>query len=92
MLLAFIKDPQRWSEEYHKKSFCESTFSSLKRRCFVPLRREVTTRRKLEVLARIVVYNLIRLLYARWVKNLSKHASNKNTNNYGPQPAESEVL
>jgi len=70
MLLAFIKDPQKWLEDYHKRSICESTFSSLKRRCLTPLRREVRTRRKQEVLARIIIYNLIRLSYARWIKGL----------------------
>jgi len=70
MFLALIDDPQSWLEEYHRRYVCESTFSSLKRRCLVPLRREVGCRRKQEVLVRICVYNLIRLSYARWTKNL----------------------
>ena len=70
MLLSFIDDPQAWLEEYHRRYVCESTFSSLKRRCLSPLRREIGARRKQEVLARIVVYNLIRLSYARWIKDL----------------------
>jgi len=70
MLLAFINDPQRWLEDYFKKAVSEWTFSSLKRRCLTPLRREIGSRRRLEVLARIVVYNLIRLSHARWMKDL----------------------
>jgi transposase len=71
MLLSFVDDAQRWLEEYHKRYVCESAFSSLKRRCLAPLRRKIGARRKLEVVARICVYNLIRLSYARWVKDLS---------------------
>lgn len=70
MLLSFISDAQAWLEEYHRRYVCESTFSSLKRRCLCPLRREIGSRRKQEVLARIIVYNLIRLSYARWIKGL----------------------
>jgi len=70
MLLSFIDDPQKWLGEYFKKAACEWTFSSLKRRCLSPLRRKTASRRKLEVLARICVYNLIRLSYARWMKDL----------------------
>jgi len=70
MLLSFIDDAQSWLEEYHKRYVCESAFSSLKRRCLVPLRREIDARRKLEVVARICVYNLIRLSYARWTMGL----------------------
>ncbi len=70
MLLAFVNDPQEWLRDYFKKAASEWTFSSLKRRCLVPLRRKIAGRRKLEVVARIVVYNLIRLSYARWMKDL----------------------
>jgi len=70
MLLAFINDPQEWLEDYFKKAASEWTFSSLKRRCLRPLSKEVGSRRKLEVLARICVYNLVRLSYARWTKGL----------------------
>jgi transposase len=70
MLLSFIRDPQAWLEEYHRRYICESTFSSLKRRCLTPLRRKLGTRRRQEVLARIIIYNLIRLSHARWTQNL----------------------
>jgi transposase len=70
MLLSFIDDPQKWLEEYFKKAASEWTYSSLKRRCLTPLRRQIGSRRKVEVLARICVYNLIRLCHARWTKNL----------------------
>jgi transposase len=70
MLLSFIDDSQAWLEEYHHRYVCESAFSALKRRCLAPLRRRTESRRKLEVVARICVYNLIRLSYARWTKNL----------------------
>ena len=70
MLLSFIGDAQVWLEEYHQRYVCESAFSSLKRRCLLPLRRRVVGRRKLEVLARVVVYNLVRLSYSRWTKDL----------------------
>lgn len=70
MLLSFIQDPQAWLEEYHKRYVCESTFSSLKRRCLTPLRRKLESRRRQEVLARIIIYNLIRLSYARWTQDL----------------------
>jgi len=70
MLLAFINDPQGWLEEYYQRYVAESTFSSLKRRCLSPLRREIGSRRKQEVLARVIVYNLIRLSYARWIQGL----------------------
>lgn len=71
MLLSFIDDPQRWLEDYFKKAASEWTFSSLKRRYLRPLSREIGSRRKLEVLARICVYNLIRLSHARWTKDLT---------------------
>jgi len=70
MLLSFINDPQRWLRDLFKRAVGEWTFSSLKRRSLSPLRREIHTRRKLEVLARICVYNLIRLFHARWMKDL----------------------
>jgi transposase len=70
MLLSFINDPQRWLEDYFKKAASEWTFSSLKRRYLRPLSREIGSRRRLEVLAKICVYNLIRLSYARWTKDL----------------------
>jgi transposase len=70
MLLSFINDPQEWLEDYFKKAASEWTYSSLKRRYLRPLSREIGSRRKLEVLARICVYNLIRLSYARWTKDL----------------------
>ena len=70
MLLSFIHNSQTWLEEYHHRYVCESTFSALKRRSLAPLRRRTEPRRKLEVVARICVYNLIRLSYARWTKNL----------------------
>lgn len=77
MLLAFIDDPQEWLEDYFKKAASEWTFSSLKRRYLRPLSREIGSRRKLEVLARICVYNLIRLSYARWTKDLQIQANLK---------------
>ena len=70
MLLSFINDPQRWLEDYFKKAASEWTYSSFKRRYLRPLSKEIGSRRKLEVLARICVYNLIRLSYARWTKDL----------------------
>ena len=76
MLLSFIHDPQAWLEEYHHRYIAESTFSSLKRRCLVPLRREIGSRRKQEVLARIIIYNLIRLSYATWTKGLKTKLNN----------------
>jgi len=70
MLLSFIYDPQAWLEEYHRRYVCESTFSSLKRRCLQPLRRKLGSRRRQEVLARIIIYNLIRISYAKWTQGL----------------------
>lgn len=77
MLLSFIHDSQAWLEEYHHRYVCESTFSALKRRSLAPLRRRTEPRRKLEVVARICVYNLIRLSYARWTKNLQTPTKTK---------------
>ncbi len=76
MLLSFIEDPQRWLEEYHQRYIAESTFSALKRRCLEPLRREIGSRRKQEVLARIIIYNLVRLSYAKWTKSLKTPLDN----------------
>jgi transposase len=76
MLLSFIHDPQEWLEEYHRRYVCESTFSSLKRRCLEPLRREIRSRRRQEVLARIIIYNLIRISYAAWTQGLKTSLKN----------------
>jgi transposase len=76
MLLSFIHDPQAWLEEYHRRYVCESTFSSLKRRCLQPLRRKNPSRRRQEVLARIIIYNLIRISYATWTQGLKTTLKN----------------
>ncbi len=86
MLLSFIQDPQAWLEEYHKRCMSETVFSSLKRRFHTPLRRKIKTRRKLEIITRICVYNLTQLSYATWTKNLQTPLKTKNQTKMSHSP------
>lgn len=63
MLLSLIKNPQKWLREYHKRSISESVNSVWKRKFLRPLARENEDRRKVEVLGRVVTYNIRRLSY-----------------------------
>lgn len=67
MLLSLIDDPQEWLEEYHKRSIDETVNSVWKRKYTRPLSREIKDRRKVEVFARVVCFNIRRLSYLHYL-------------------------
>lgn len=67
MLLSLIDDPQKWLEEYHQRSISESVNSVWKRKYTRPLAREIKDRRKIEVFARVVCFNIRRLSYLHYL-------------------------
>jgi len=70
MLLALISDPQKWLEDYHKRSISESVNSSFKRKFLRPLSRRIDARRNVEAYARVVAYNIRRLSYLHYLQDM----------------------
>lgn len=70
MLHGFVNDTQAWLRAYHARSLTETVNSTIKRDFPVPLRRKIPQRRRVEVEARSVVYNLKRGCYLRYMMGL----------------------
>lgn len=76
MLLALFKDPQGWLRDYHIRSNSEAVFSMLERDNPHPLRKRLDRRRETEDYLRVIVHNIKRLCYLRYLDNeISKRLS-----------------
>src|SRR3989337_3228480 len=73
MLLTLINDPQKWLEEYHCRSICETVNSTFKRDFPAPLRKKLDDRRKQEAFTRVCDYDLKRLCYLRYLEKIDIH-------------------
>jgi len=70
MLLTLINNPQKWLEEYHSRSICETVNSTFKRDFPAPLRKKSNDRKKQEAFTRVCDYDLKRLCYLRYLENI----------------------
>lgn len=70
MLEDLAADPQKWLEDYHKRSNTEGSFSTLKRDCPMPLRKKIRVRRQQEAFTRSCNQNLKRLCYLNYLEGI----------------------
>jgi len=70
MLIEFTHETERWLRDYHTRSIAETVSSTMKRVNPTPLRKRLITRRAVEILARICVYNLRQLAYLKHTHNI----------------------
>jgi len=75
MLEDLVADPQKWLEEYHRRSNVEGCFSTLKRDNPLPLRKELDERRQQEAFTRACNLNLKRLCYLNYLENINARES-----------------
>ncbi|MGI0067067.1 MAG: hypothetical protein ACREB9_01375 [Thermoplasmata archaeon] len=69
MLLAMIRDPQRWFGEYYQREAAETGYSMVKNRKGA-LRKRLGPRKETEAYLRIVQHNATRLGQLQWIANL----------------------
>lgn len=65
-----VKDPQEWLADYHLRSRVEAFWSSLKARNPQRIRKRVVRAQVVEATLKVVVHNLRRLCYWRWMEDL----------------------
>ena len=70
MLLDLLHDPQKWLSEYHVRSNAETAFSTLKRDYPIPVRKKLPERKEQEVFSRVCNYNIKRLCYLNYLKQI----------------------
>jgi transposase len=75
MLEDLTADPQKWLEEYHKRSNVEGCFSTLKRDNSLPLRKKLDERRQQEAFSRACNLNLKRLCYLNYLEDINARES-----------------
>ena len=75
MLEALIVDPQKWFEDYHKRSNTEGCFSTLKRDNPLPLRKKLDDRKQQEAFTRACNLNIKRLCYLNYLENINARES-----------------
>ena len=75
MLEDLMADPQKWLEEYHRRSNVEGCFSTLKRDNPLPLRKVLDARRQQEAFSRACNLNLKRLCYLNYLENINARES-----------------
>lgn len=66
----FIRNPQEWLREYHKRSLSETVNSTYLRMFPKPLARRIRSRRMLSAFTRACDYNIKRLVYLKYLENL----------------------
>jgi transposase len=71
MLEELTADPQKWLEDYHKRSNTEGCFSTLKRDNPLPLRKQLDERKEQEAFSRACNLNLKRLCYLNCLENIN---------------------
>ena len=75
MLEDLMVDPQKWLEDYHRRSNVEGCFSTLKRDNSLPLRKVLDDRRQQEAFSRACNLNLKRLCYLNYLENINARES-----------------
>jgi transposase len=70
-----VTDPQKWLEDYHKRSNTEGCFSILKRDNPLPLRKKLNVRRQQEAFSRACNLNLKRLCYLNYLEGINARES-----------------
>jgi len=68
-------DPQKWLEEYHRRSNVEGCFSTLKRDSPLPLRKKLGERKQQEAFTRACNLNIKRLCYLNYLENINARES-----------------
>lgn len=69
MLLAMVRDPQKWFGEYYQREAAETGYSMVKNRKGA-LRKRLGRRKETEAYLRIVQHNITRLGQLQWVANI----------------------
>jgi transposase len=69
MLLAMVRDPQRWFGEYYQREAAETGYSMVKNRKGA-LRKRLGRRKETEAYLRIVQHNVTRLGQLQWIANI----------------------
>jgi transposase len=75
MLEDLTADPQKWLEEYHKRSNVEGCFSTLKRDNPLPLRKQLDDRKQQESFTRACNLNIKRLCYLNYLEDINARES-----------------
>ena len=68
-------DPQKWLEDYHRRSNVEGCFSTLKRDSPLPLRKQLGDRKEQEAFSRACNLNIKRLCYLNYLENIKSRES-----------------
>lgn len=71
MIEAYLRDREGWLKRYHRRSKIEGVNAAIKRRLGATLWSVSDLFRRLELALKIVVWNLIRLVYKRVVEGLA---------------------
>jgi len=71
MLEELLADPQKWLEDYHKRSNVEGCFSTFKRDNPLPLRKKLDERKEQEAFTRACNLNIKRLCYLNYLENIN---------------------
>ena len=71
MFEELVLDPQKWLEDYHRRSNVEGCFSVLKRDNFLPLRKKLVVRKRQEAFSRVCNLNIKRLCYLNYLENIN---------------------
>ncbi len=69
MLMAMVRDPQRWFGEYYQREAAETGYSMVKNRKGA-LRKRLGARKETEAYLRIVQHNVTRLGQLQWIANI----------------------
>jgi transposase len=69
MLMAMMRDPQKWFGEYYQREAAETGFSMVKNRKGA-LRKRLSRRKETEAYLRVVQHNVTRLGQLQWIANL----------------------
>ncbi|MDR0461610.1 MAG: hypothetical protein LBH62_09370 [Nitrososphaerota archaeon] len=70
-----VSDPQKWLEDYHKRSNVEGCFSTLKRDNPLPLRKKLDDRKEQEAFTRACNLNIKRLCYLYYLEDINARES-----------------
>jgi len=65
MIQSYRRDRRRWMKHYHKRSMAETVFSTIKRTLGHSLRSIRRDLQKLELMIRVIVYNITTLIKSR---------------------------
>jgi transposase len=65
MIQSYRRDRRRWMKHYHKRSMAETVFSAIKRTLGHSLRSIRRDLQKLELMIRVIVYNITTLIKSR---------------------------